>query len=282
MLKILKSTTICLLLSSALFAEEYPSKPIHIVVYTAPGGLMDVTARKIASIIQRDLVNVPVVVENKMGAGGIVAINYVSTRPADGHTILGLTSSVISKTIAAKQDSLLQKISFLALIAEDYEALITSKESNLTSIEDIKNHAQNAKRQQVWVGPASGGTDHIFALKVWKQLGITANWIPYRSGGEAIASLMGGHGLVYVGNASDVDGRPNLQIAAISAPHRLKKYPSTPTFEELGFSELTNESLWRGFAVHKDTETETTEKDHRAFKSNQSPEGKHLPNKHKF
>ena len=252
MFNIIMSSFLIFFLSSLSCAEDFPSKPIHIVVYTAPGGLIDVTARKIANIIQRDLVDVPVVVENKKGAGGIVALNYVNNKIADGHTILGLTSSVISKAVSAKQDKLLDDLHYLALVAEDYEAIITSKKSGVLTLDEIKNKATGLKRPQVWVGPASGGTDHIFALKVWDAIDLKANWIPYRSGGEAIAALMGGHGAVYVGNPSDTHGRPDLHLTAVAAPERLSNFPDVPTFKELGYTSLTGESLWRGFAIRKD------------------------------
>ncbi|MCB0317157.1 MAG: tripartite tricarboxylate transporter substrate binding protein [Bdellovibrionales bacterium] len=259
----LKKVVLSLLLMTCAnisLAENFPEEPIHIIVYTAPGGLIDVTARKLANIIQRDLVKVPVVVENKSGAGGVVALNYLSTKPSDGYTIFGFTSSVVSKSISAKQEDLLKNLFYLALVAEDYEALITSKKSGLLTLENIKTHANNSNRPQVWVGPASGGTDHIFALKVWDQLKLNINWIPYKSGGEAIAALMGGHGSVYVGNPSDIEGKPDLQIAAVSSPERLKNFSDAPTFKELGYDNLTGESLWRGFAVQKDTPDEVKTK----------------------
>ena len=110
--------------------------------------------------------------------------------------------------------------------------------------------AKNGK--QLWVGPAKGGNDHIMAMKTWKAAGITAKWIPYKSGGKAMAALMGGHGVVYVGNPQDVLGRPDLMVAVISAPNRLSgKYADVPTFKEVGISGMDNEIMWRGFMVKK-------------------------------
>ena len=194
----------------------------------------------------------PVVVENKAGAGGIVALSHVSRQPADGHTVFGLTSSVISKIVSSKRERDLSKLQFVSRLVEDYECLITKKGVGLDSVEQMVAQAKAGK--QIWVGPASKGTDHLFAVKFWKAAGVKGTWVPYSSGSEAIAALLGGHGAVYVGNPADTVGRPDLQVIAVASPKRLEKFPNAKTFEELGMSSLTNESLWRGFAVRKGTD----------------------------
>ncbi|MFC1832192.1 Bug family tripartite tricarboxylate transporter substrate binding protein, partial [Thermodesulfobacteriota bacterium] len=105
---------------------------------------------------------------------------------------------------------------------------------------------------QIWVGPAAGGNDHIMAMKTWNAAGIKAKWIPYASGGKAMAALLGGHGVVYVGNPQDVIGRPDLKVAVISSPERLGgDFADVPTFKEVGIEGLDNEILWRGFMAKK-------------------------------
>jgi tripartite-type tricarboxylate transporter receptor subunit TctC len=115
--------------------------------------------------------------------------------------------------------------------------------------------AKNGK--QLWVGPAAGGNDHIMAMKTWKAAGIKAKWVPYKSGGKAMAALMGGHGIAYVGNPQDVLGRPDLKVAAISSQKRLTgQFADVPTFKELGVKDLNSEIMWRGFMVKKGTPEE--------------------------
>lgn len=232
----------------------FPEKPIHIVVYTAPGGLIDITARLIANIAQKKYAKVPVIVENKKGAGGVVALSYILSQPADGYTVFGMTSSVISKTIRAKQEKKLNQLHYLARMVADYECLITNKKLKVVTFQDIIEDAKAKRGNQIWVGPAAGGTDHLFAMKVWDLTGIKAKWIPYRSGGQAVAALLGGHGVVYVGNPQDTIGRPDLFVAAVASPERLKNFPDSPTFRELGYDQLTGEVLWRGFAIKKGTD----------------------------
>ncbi len=232
--------------------SKYPDRPITIVVYTSPGGAIDITSRLIANIAKK-YVDVPVVVENKKGAGGIVATQYVLSKPADGYTIFGMTSSVISSTIKGKRTANLDKLYYLAMMVKDYECLITNKRLKVVTFEDIIKDAKAKNGKQLWVGPAAGGTDHIFAMKVWRATGIKAKWIPYKGGSKAIAALLGGHGVVYVGNPQDTIGRPDLFVAAVASPKRLKGFEDSPTFRELGYDELTGEVLWRGYALKKGT-----------------------------
>ncbi|MCB0340426.1 MAG: tripartite tricarboxylate transporter substrate binding protein, partial [Bdellovibrionales bacterium] len=215
---------------------------------------MDITARQLAQVLQDKYLHVPVVVENKKGAGGLVALNHVLSQPSDGYTLFGLTSSVISKAVQARQHARLDGLHYLARLVTDYECLITSSGSEISDFETLVQSGRANPGSQIWAGPAAGGTDHIFAQKVWNKLGISAKWIPYRSGGEALAAILGKHAHVYVGNPQDVVGRSDLRIAAVAAPNRLSHFKDAPTFEELGYPELTGEMLWRGFAVRKGVE----------------------------
>ena len=91
------------------------------------------------------------------------------------------------------------------------------------------------------------------AMKTWRVFGIQAKWVPFESGAEAMAALMGGHGVVYVGNPGDVSGKPDLENAVIAAPKRLDgaAWRQIPTFKELGVKGLDEELMWRGFAIAK-------------------------------
>jgi putative tricarboxylic transport membrane protein len=236
-----------------LSADDFPSKPLRFVVYTNPGGLIDVSARKIAQVLEDGIVQTPVVVENKKGAGGLVAMQHVLRQPADGHTLFALTSSVISKTVDAKQQKRLAGLEMLARVVDDYECLIVREEGKYADLQSLNAAVQDPSVKTIWAGPAVGGTDHLFALKYWNQVGGKGVWIPYKSGSEALAALMGGHAEVYVGNPQDVIGRQGLKILAVASPERLERFPEVATFQELGMQKLTGESLWRGFAVRKGT-----------------------------
>lgn len=231
---------------------QFPRKPITIVVHSKPGSAIDITARQIAAI-SRKYTSVPILVENKSGGSGIVAMRTVLSRPPDGYTILGVTKSFISTVLLTHGGVKLSEFYFLACMAVDPEALITNRTTSVRTLDDIIADARAKHGKQRWLGPLVGGVDHLMAVKTWDVLNIRGEWIPYEGGSDALAALMGKQGAVYVGNPGDTRGRPTLKVAAVAAPERLSQFPNAPTFVEKGY-DLKSEVLWRGFAVRKGTD----------------------------
>jgi len=193
-----------------------------------------------------------IVVINKTGAGGVVAIKDIMASKADGYKIMAVTRSNIGKIVSSKSNISIDDLTWLAMMVSDPEAIITNSKLEVQTWEQIVADAKAKNGKQIWVGPAKGGNDHIMAMKTWNAAGIKAKWIPYKSGGKAMAALLGGHGVVYVGNPQDVVGRPDLKVAVISAQKRLGgQFADAPTFKEVGISGLDSEIMWRGFMVKK-------------------------------
>jgi len=234
---------------------EYPDKPIVIIVHAKPGGAIDLTARMISKI-SRNYTDIPLVIENRYGGSGAIAMRSLLGKEPDGYHLLAFPATFISAVQVTRSSIEMDDYRFLACMVEAPEALITNRNSDVVSIEDIIRDAKEKNGSQIWVGPGVGSLDHLMAVKTWDKLGIKATWLPYDGGGEAIAALLGGHGTVYVGNPEDVRGRPDLKIAVVSAEQRLERYPEVPTMLEIG-CDLPKEIMWRGFAVHKDTPDET-------------------------
>jgi len=137
------------------------------------------------------------------------------------------------------------------MMMADPECVITNKKSKINTWEELVADAKKKNGKQIWVGPATGGLDHVMAMKTWDKFGFRANWIPFKSGGKAKGVLLGGMGVAYVGNPRDILGNKNLKIAAVSSPHRLERFPDAPTFAELGAKNFDHEIMWRGFAIKK-------------------------------
>ncbi|MDX5586180.1 MAG: tripartite tricarboxylate transporter substrate-binding protein [Aureibaculum sp.] len=228
--------------------EAYPNKPITIIVHSKPGSSIDLMSRKVAEL-SRKYSDAPFVVENRPGTQGVVAMNYVMDRDADGYTLLGVTKSFISTVIVNKSDITMSDFQFLANMISDPEALISNRENKWGSINDIVSQANEMNGKQVWLGPGTGGRDHLMALKTWEALGIKAQWVDYKSGPQSILAMLRNEAPIYVGNPSDILGKKQLQIIAIAADKRLEALPDVPTLKESGYD--LNESMWRGFAFKK-------------------------------
>ncbi len=239
------------LLPAAAFAA-YPEKPIRVVNYVGPGGLMDVTSRKFVSIAAK-YTDATFVVENKEGAGGLVGMQAVLEQPADGYTVFAATTSNIAKVLTSKKDidEFIWGFEWIALLMRDPECLIAAKDSPLNTWEAVRKDALEKNGAQLWTGPAAGGNDHLMAMKVWDKSGMSAKWIPYNTGPEAMMALLSGQGAVYVGNPADIGGREGFTIVAVARKERLEKFPDAPTFLELGVEGLDDEVMWRGFAMKK-------------------------------
>ena len=236
---------------TAASAKEFPTKPIKLVVYTKPGGAIDVFARKFTAIAAK-YTDATFVVVNKSGAGGIVAIKYILSQKPDGYKLAAVTRSNIGKIVSTGGKIDTNDINWIGLMVVDPEAIITNKNQSVNTWEQIVADAKAKGGKQLWVGPAAGGNDHIMAMKTWKAAEIQAKWIPYAGGGKSMAALLGGHGVVYVGNPQDVIGRPDLKVAAIASEKRLGgQFADVPTFSELGVKGLNNEIMWRGFMAKK-------------------------------
>lgn len=245
-----------LVVSLGAAQAEFPVKPIKVIVYTKPGGAGDVFARKFTTIADK-YTDATFAVINKPGAGGVIAIKHILKSRADGYQLAFVTRSNIGKIVSTGGTINVDDLTWLAMMVSDPEAIITLRNSPINTWEQVVADAKAKNGKQLWVGPAAGGNDHIMAMKTWKAAGIKAKWVPYKSGGKAMAALMGGHGIAYVGNPQDVLGRPDLKVAAISSPKRLTgEFADVPTFKELGVKDLNSEIMWRGFMVKKGTPEE--------------------------
>lgn len=230
---------------------KFPAKPIKLIVYTKPGGAIDVFARKFANIAAK-YTDATFVVINKSGAGGIVAIKYILAEKADGYKFAAVTKSNIGKIVSGGNTINVDDLFWMAMMVSDPEAIITNRTLPINTWEQLVADAKEKDGRQIWVGPAAGGNDHIMAMRTWDAAGIKAKWIPYASGGKAMAALLGGHGIAYVGNPQDVIGRPDLKVAVVASPERLDgDFADVPTFKELGINGLEDEIMWRGFMAKK-------------------------------
>ncbi len=227
--------------------DKYPAKPISIIIHSKPGSAIDYMARKVAEIARKHS-HVALVVDNRPGTQGLVAMQHVLDAKADGYTLLGVTKSFLSTLMVNKSKVSLGDFRFIANMVSDPEALISNKDRGFSSLSDIIEDSKNGE-QQVWIGPGNGSRDHLMALKSWETLGINAKWIDYKSGPQSVLAMLRDESAVYVGNPADTKGKSKLTIVSIASEKRLASLPDVPTFKEQGYN--LSESMWRGFAFKK-------------------------------
>ena len=232
-------------------AEDFPSKPIEVVIHTSPGGGTDTTARTML-IGMRSALSPNIVVTPKVGGGGLIALNYVGNRARDGHTLLAITPTHLF-AIARGQGSLrIDDLVGVARATDDPLIIVVNAKSDLRTLEDL---IQRGKRSPIKWGTAQiGGVDHMAAAIFGKRAGTRIAVVPFGSGGETVTNLMGQNieaaGLNLT-EALDRIRRGDFRALAVMSKERVASIPDVPTTAERGIPVVY--STARGYVVLKGT-----------------------------
>ncbi|WP_258129941.1 Bug family tripartite tricarboxylate transporter substrate binding protein [Achromobacter anxifer] len=239
--------TLFAVLPAIAAADTYPAKPVTLVVAYAPGGMTDILTRRIAADLQTRL-GKPFVVENRPGATGQIATEYVSRQKADGYTILvGATSHVINPAMKKLPYNARKDFAPVALLAVSPNFLLVNANQGIKTFAEFKAYAQ--KQASVPYGTAgAGGAPHIVGELLREQSGLPLMHVSYRGAGPAMTDLVSGQ--VPFGMAESVTANAYLQSGkivplAIASAQRQPRYPDVPTLNELGYKGF-DLSTWVG------------------------------------
>ena len=238
----LAAAALALLASAAgpTWAQDYPSKPIRMVVGYAAGGPTDVIARLVAQDLQAAL-GQSVVVENKSGANGNIATEDVARAPADGYTIIVNTlSHNVNALLGAgkvKYDPV-KNFAPVSLAVVLPQVLVVGPDSRYASVADLVKAAK-ARPGEVSFGSAgNGGSAHLSAALLEVRAGAKMNHIPFRGNAPALTEVMAGRVdfMFYpmIGVADRVAGK-QLKVIGITTKQRHADFPGVPTMAEAGF-----------------------------------------------
>ncbi|TVR00909.1 MAG: tripartite tricarboxylate transporter substrate binding protein [Spirochaetaceae bacterium] len=232
-----------------------PTRPITVITHVGSGGGMDVASRLFFEIA-REFTDATFVVENVTGGATMNASNAVLGRPADGYTIFAMAMSNVNNVVSNDFDRsvYIDGYHWLAKIQKDPAAVIIRKSDRDAGM-DFEGIIEDARRrpgQQIWAVPVLGANKHFEALMIWEATGVEGSAVPFVSGPQGAAAVLGASADVQMGNPFNAVGR-DLWVAAIASPERMPGFEDSPTFAELGYPELNNEHIWRGFAVRQGT-----------------------------
>lgn len=229
-------------------AETYPTKPVTLVVAYAAGGMTDILTRKISADLQAQT-GQPFVVDNKPGATGQIATEFVSRRPADGYTILvGATSHVINPALKKSLPYDARKaFDPVALLAISPNFVLVNSGLNIKTFADLKTYART--HSTIPYGTAGiGGAPHVIGELLRAQSGLPFVHVAYKGAGPAMGDLVSGQ--VPFGVAESVTANAYLKSGkivplAVASARRSEMYPSVPTLNELGYKGF-DLSTWVG------------------------------------
>jgi len=219
-------------------ADSYPSRPIRLVVGFGPGGPTDIPARFIADRLGAGL-GQPVVVENRAGAGGIVAARDVLAQPRDGYTLLLCTHFDATNTAVFRNAGYqLSDLAPISLIAKYYYGLAVPNAIPADDFASFVAYAKAHPGEVTYATVGAGSAQEIMARQLQKLTGVTMTRIPYRGGSQVVEELLARRVDLYPSPTLAIMSQyqaKQLKIIATTSPQRLQTLPEVPTLREQGF-----------------------------------------------
>ncbi|HYP71277.1 MAG TPA: tripartite tricarboxylate transporter substrate binding protein [Variovorax sp.] len=219
-------------------AQSYPDKPVRMILPFPPGGVTDILARALAEKLAPRL-GQPVVVENKPGAGTVLASDLVARAPADGYTVLLAASSLGTAPL------LYEKVSYDAIksftpitqVASVVHVLVVNPQLPFKSVADLLNYAKQNPGKLNYASTGTGTSTHLEG-ELLKSMGkVDLVHIPYKGSGPALTDVVGGQVNVMIdalGSSGPFIKSGKLRALAVTTAKRSESVPELPTVAESG------------------------------------------------
>lgn len=264
LLRLLFATLISLAATAAAVAQTYPSRPIRLLVAFPPGGSSDYVARTMQPRLEA-LFGQPVVIENKPGGAGAIALEALASAPADGHTLLLGGAAPFTSSPA-----MLGAISFdpqkdfipVTVVAEVPFILGAAPDLPEKSLADVIARAK-ANPKGLSIGHGGNNTAMQYTAMLFNHMaGVKVELVPYRGTGPVMNDLLGSHiplGILDPPTSMTQIESGKIRPLAISTKNRFGALPDIPTFDELGLKgfEFTG---WFGIQVRSGTPPDVVNK----------------------
>jgi tripartite-type tricarboxylate transporter receptor subunit TctC len=234
--------------------DNYPNKPIQMVVPFPPGGVADITGRPTAQIMSK-MLKQPIVIVNKPGAGGAIGMATVAKGRPDGYTLLMALSSVsiipVAERLQGRAPSYsLKELAPIALISADPTVLVVRADGPYKTLKDFVAAAKANPGKINYSSSGVYGTLHV-AMEIFADAaGIKLYHIPYQGGGPAVAALLGSQVEALASGPSAAIGQikgGRMRALAVWGDKRLASMPDVPSMKELGYN--AEFYIWSGLFV---------------------------------
>jgi tripartite-type tricarboxylate transporter receptor subunit TctC len=241
-----------LLTAAAAQAQEYPVKPITMIVAFPPGGVAELVGRPLAASMEKTL-GQPVIIVNRPGAGGAIGTTAAAKAAPDGYTILMTLSSIsifpVSDPLQGKPAPYqISDFMPIALVTSDPTVLVVSAASPYKSVQDFVAAAKADPGKINYASSGVFGTLHVAMEMFAGAAGIELFHIPYQGGGPAVTALLGGQVQALASGPAAAVGQikaGKMRALAGWGAKRLALMPDLPTFKELGYQDVEF-YIWSG------------------------------------
>jgi tripartite-type tricarboxylate transporter receptor subunit TctC len=227
--------------------SQYPEKQITMVVCFPAGGGTDIAARIINTQLGEAL-SKPVIVENRGGAGGNIAITAVSRMAADGYTLLMCSSAYVvnpSLYAQATYDPLKDFVP-LMVIGASPNVIVVPGQSPIQSMKEFMEKAKAADGKMNWTSSGVGTTPHLTVELIKLRTGIKMQHVPYAGAGPATTAALAGQVDLYTANIGSLQPlieSGKLRALAVTSKKRWPRLPNVPTLEEAGLKDVESDTF---------------------------------------
>ena len=223
----------------SLHAQEYPTRPVRLIVATVPGGGTDAIARILGAKLT-ELLGQQFVIDNRGGAGGIIGTELVARAPADGYTLLMgfIASLAMNPALTRTPYDTLKDFAPVSLVAEAQYVLTIHPSIPPRTVKDLVAYAK-ANPGRINYASAGSGTPVHLAAELFKSMaGVSMVHVPYKGGGPAAAAVLRGESQLIFGSVTAT--MPQIKAGklialGVTGPKRLPSAPQYPTIAELGY-----------------------------------------------
>jgi len=220
--------------------NDWPARPIRLVVPFPPGGSVDTVARSLGKSLQESL-GQPVIIENKPGASSVLGARHVKESTPDGYTLL------LNASLQVANPLLLDTVTYDALkdfvpvteIGAQPQLILVRADSPYHALKDLVDAAKKKPGELTWAIAAYGAAGHLACELVNEQAGVNMQVIPYKGGGPALIDLMGGQVTAMtepMASAYPHVKAGKLRVLAVTSNTRVPSLPDVPTVAEAGYA----------------------------------------------
>ena len=231
--------------SHSAISQEFPTKPLRMIVGFVAGSGVDVSGRIVAQFLSEGF-GQPGVVENKPGMASIVAARDVSKATPDGYTLfMCTTSSHVTGPYLTRQQPYdpIKDFTLIAQVVESYLVAAVPATIPPNSLKEFAAWAKANAGKVYYASPGVGGSSHLLAERFNRAAGLGMTHVPYK--GSGVAELASGETQILFALPATINIGPRLKLLAVSSSKRMADLPHVPTAREAGFPEVET-ALWQG------------------------------------
>jgi tripartite-type tricarboxylate transporter receptor subunit TctC len=241
-----------------VWAQDFPTKPVTIVVGVPPGGSTDLVARATAEKMSK-LLGTQVVVDNRPGVNAAIATRQVARAPADGYTLFYNAVNMATNLVAMKDPgykwSEFESVGGVAYAP--YVMFVNTGSSKAKTLKEFIDYGKANPGKLTFASLGPGSSPGIVAERLNSLTGVGYRDIPYKGGAPAMTDLVGGTVDVYfplANAAAALADRPNMMVFGVTGAKRSEMLPNVPTFAELGYPQMSDVlygGMWAAAATPK-------------------------------